>query len=66
MLRDENVNNALNENTILYLKTLLTDSKGLNLRNNVCHGISNSNILDSFLLADRVFHVIICLSIMNP
>lgn len=64
LLRDENIIEALKENMCLYLRILLTDPRGWNLRNNVCHGISSIETFNQ-IVADRVFHVLLCLSLIR-
>jgi len=62
LLREDRIVNVLSEDLSLYLRTLLTDPRGWNIRNNLCHGISN---FDSFNagVADRVFHALLNLSL---
>lgn len=60
LLRDEIIKQVLGEDIQIYLRVLFTDQRGWNLRNNVCHGMSD---LDSFSFqsAERILHVIIIL-----
>ncbi|QTA38513.1 DUF4209 domain-containing protein [Thermosipho ferrireducens] len=64
LLSDEKIIAVLSEDMCLYLKALFTDVRGWNIRNDVCHGISD---LQSFnqVVADRVFHVLICLALLR-
>ena len=64
ILRDPILVNVFSEDVALYFRILLTDQRGWNLRNNVCHGILPS---DSFLntIADRIIHVFLCLSLVK-
>ena len=39
LLRDDDLNRILGEDITLYLRVLFTDPRGLNLRNNLCHGL---------------------------
>lgn len=64
LLRDENIIEALKEDMCLYLRILLTDPRGWNLRNNVCHGISPIETFNQ-IVTDRVFHVLLCLSLIR-
>jgi hypothetical protein len=38
LLRDPSVDRLFGSDAVLYLRTLLTDRRGLNLRNEICHG----------------------------
>ena len=64
LLRDENICKFLTEDFCLYLRILLTDLRGWNLRNNICHGISHSHEFNCYT-ADRVFHVLLCLALIE-
>jgi len=64
ILRDENMIKVLGENMCLYFRILLTDSRGWNLRNNICHGISSLETFNQIAI-DRVFHVLLCLSLVK-
>lgn len=41
-----------------YLRTLLTEQRGLNLRNLLCHGLINPNFFDA-TKADRIIHALL-------
>lgn len=64
LLWDENIVKVLGEDLNLYLRVLFTDTRGWNLRNNVCHGISH---IETFSQsdADRVFHTLLCLALVR-
>jgi hypothetical protein len=64
LLRDKDVINVLTEDICLYLRTLLTDQRGLNLRNNICHGISQIEDFNQ-INADLVFHALLCLALVR-
>jgi hypothetical protein len=67
MLWDENIKNVfgiLGEDVTFYFRTLFTDPRGWNLRNNICHGISTPETLN-VVAADRVFHSLLCLSLVR-
>jgi len=64
LLRDEEIVAVLTEDLCLYLRTLFTDQRGWNLRNNICHGISFVADFNQHT-ADRVFHVLLCLSLIR-
>lgn len=61
LLRDEIVETCMNTDATFYFRTLLTDQRGWNIRNDVCHGISPSNTFN-YSTADRIVHVLLCLS----
>lgn len=60
LLREEGINLALTEDVCIYLRTVLTDPRGLNIRNNICHGISNPKEFNR-IIADRIFQVLLLL-----
>lgn len=60
MLRDERVCKAIGQDAALYLRILYTDSRGWNLRNDICHGISLPNEF-CIQVSDRVFHTLLLL-----
>ncbi|MGH7889633.1 MAG: DUF4209 domain-containing protein [Thermodesulfobacteriota bacterium] len=62
LLRDPRVDAVFEEDTALYLLVLLTDPRGWNLRNNVCHGTSP---IENFgaAVSDRVIHALLCLAL---
>lgn len=61
LLRDESVESCFGADTSFYFRMLLTDQRGWNMRNDVCHGISPSGAFN-YSTADRVLHVLLCLS----
>ena len=61
VLGDLNVKEILGDDAILYLQTFLNDPRGQNLRNRISHGLTEKRYL-SRPLADRVFHVVLALS----
>ncbi len=64
LLMDEKMKDALGEDLWLNLRVLLTDSRGINLRNNICHGIVKVKGLNQ-VVADRVVHALLCLSFIG-
>ncbi|MBI1814045.1 MAG: DUF4209 domain-containing protein [Deltaproteobacteria bacterium] len=67
MLRDGAVAEVLGQRVTWYFRVLLTDARGWNLRNSVCHGL----LLPASFgreVADRIFHAILVLSLVraNP
>lgn len=61
LLRCEQLHAVLGEKIALYLRVLLTDQRGWNVRNKVCHGISDDSEF-GVALADRVFHALLLLA----
>lgn len=61
LLRDESVETCFGSDTSFYFRMLLTDQRGWNIRNDVCHGISPAGAFN-YSTADRVMHVMLCLS----
>ena len=64
LLREEKIIEVLSEDICLYLRVLLTDPRGWNLRNNVCHGINKHENFNQ-ITADRVFHALLCLALVK-
>ncbi len=61
LLRDEKIKNCFGDDLPFYFRMLLTEQKGWNIRNDICHGISPTNTFNP-LIADRVLHMILCLA----
>ena len=61
LLRDERVQECFGIDLSFYFRILLTEQRGWNIRNNICHGISPSGAFNPSM-ADRVMHVILCLA----
>ena len=64
LLRDERVESCIGTDSTFYFRMLLTDQRGWNMRNEVCHGISPSGAFNNST-ADRIFHVILCLALIR-
>lgn len=64
LLRDQRVINIFGEDMTLYFRILLTDQRGWNLRNDVCHGISPAATFQ-VNISDRVFHTLLCLALVR-
>lgn len=64
LLRDEVVCKVFGEDVPLYFRVLFTDRRGINLRNNVCHGISPAETF-SVPMADRVVHALLIVSLVR-
>lgn len=61
ILRDENLMSIFSEKLMRYFRVVLTDRKGLNIRNNVAHGLIPQERL-TFLISDRLIHILLCLA----
>lgn len=64
LLRDAAIGTALTENVVTYLRVLLTDARGWNVRNTVCHGLAPVSML-TMPVADRVLHAALVLSLIR-
>ena len=64
LLRDPALEEYLKEDSATYLRMLLSDRRGWNVRNNVCHGLLHG---DSFgrMLSDRLVHVLFGLGLVR-
>lgn len=60
ILRDDILKQVLGEEIQLYLRVLFTDPRGWNLRNDVCHGMSEIESF-SFQSIERILHVLLIL-----
>ncbi|MDP8212947.1 MAG: DUF4209 domain-containing protein, partial [Candidatus Zapsychrus exili] len=61
LLRDPIIEKVFGEDVSLYFRVVLTDPRGLNIRNDVCHGLMP---LENFnaVIANRLLHILLCLS----
>jgi lysyl-tRNA synthetase class 1 len=64
VLQDGRVQECLGEDLTCYLQVLLVDPLGHNIRNHVCHGHLKPEDFTR-QLADRVFHVLLTLSLIR-
>ena len=60
LLRDSRVAAVMGEDTAFYFRVLLTDPRGWNLRNDLCHGILPTSTFNT-MMTDRLLHVLLCL-----
>jgi hypothetical protein len=65
ILRDPVAELALPKDVRVYLRTLLCDQRGLNVRNNVCHGLWGPKHLNWFI-ADRIIHAVLVIGLLRP
>lgn len=64
VLGDQRVRAALTEDLWRYLSVLYIDRKGLNLRNDLAHGLASTKTFGR-PIADRVFHSLLALSLVR-
>jgi hypothetical protein len=64
LLREPALEGVLSKDVLAYLRVLLTDERGWNIRNLVCHGLAPAN---TFIapVADRLLHAILLLSLVH-
>jgi hypothetical protein len=64
MLRDAATKTILGEDLSLYLRVLLTDRRGWNIRNRLCHAdLPSAEMGDA--LADRAVHALLCMALVR-
>ncbi len=61
LLRDELIEECFGSNSTFYFRVLLTDQRGWNVRNDVCHGITPIDAFN-YAVSDRLMHVLLCLA----
>jgi hypothetical protein len=64
LLRDPAIAAALGEDVTTYFRVLLTDARGWNIRNSVCHGLAPAGVL-TMPVADRVVHALLVLALLR-
>jgi hypothetical protein len=64
ILRDNIIETSLGDDFANYLRILLTDQRGWNLRNDVCHGIAPIALFNQ-KTADRILHALVCLGVIR-
>ncbi|HMH49192.1 MAG TPA: DUF4209 domain-containing protein [Candidatus Acidoferrum sp.] len=64
LLREEIVVKSLGENVVHYFRVLLTDQRGWNIRNDVCHGIAPV-VTFAAPVTDRLFHALLVLALLH-
>ena len=64
LLRDERIEKALTPNVALFLRVLLTDPRGWNLRHAVCHALTPADAFGE-VVATRVLQVLLLLGIIR-
>ncbi|MCD8210884.1 MAG: DUF4209 domain-containing protein, partial [Prevotella sp.] len=64
ILRDPIMVNSMGEDICFYFQQIFTNVRGLNLRNDVCHGILAHEKFN-FMTADLVFHALLTLGLVK-
>ena len=64
ILRDNVIESTFDENITLYFRILLTDQRGLNIRNNLCHATVDDSYFGAFV-SDLLLHVLVLLSLIR-
>lgn len=64
VLKDPIIESTFNKDIQIYFRVLFTESIGWNLRNDICHGLSEINTF-SYYTADRLIHVILILGLLR-
>lgn len=65
VLRDDIITHVLGDNTAFYLRVLLTDQRGWNIRNTVCHGLASAGYFTADM-SDRILHALLLLGHIRP
>lgn len=64
ILKDDVVVETFGENFSYYARILLTDQRGLNIRNNLCHGLVEPAFFNG-TIADRLLHLLCVLTLVK-
>lgn len=64
MLRSREVVDAFGEDIAFYFRVLLTDQRGWNVRNDVCHGLFSHEQMNKGV-TDRLLHVLLLLALLR-
>lgn len=64
LIREPQAESCLGTDVVAYLRTMLTDQRGWNLRNNVCHGTAADGHFSS-MVADRVMHALLIFGLIE-
>lgn len=64
LLRDDIIIKVFGDDIQMYLRVLFTDQRGWNLRNDVCHGMSDVNSF-SYQSMERIIHVLLILGTLR-
>lgn len=64
ILRQPIVENVFNSDIAYYFRIVLTDQRGMNVRNNLCHGLLKPSAFDQSI-SDRLFHIFMLLLLVK-
>lgn len=64
ILKDKVISDIFGEDFAFYARILLTDQRGLNIRNNLCHGLVEPAFFNS-VVADRLLHLFCVLTLVR-
>lgn len=64
ILKDDVVAETFGENFSYYVRILLTDQRGMNIRNNLCHGLVDPAFFNG-VVADRLLHLLCVLTLVK-
>lgn len=64
ILRDEVISSTFNENIAYYFRIVLTDQRGWNVRNALCHGLQSPYNYNQ-TVANRLFHIFMLLLLIK-
>lgn len=64
ILRDVIITNIFGQDASLYFRMLLTDPRGWNIRNSVCHGLYRDDMYTQ-VIADRLIHILLYLGLVS-
>ena len=64
ILKDSVITETFGENFSYYARILLTDQRGLNIRNNLCHGLVEPAFFNG-TIADRLLHLLCVLTLVK-
>ena len=61
MLRNNHLVKSLGDDIAFYLRVVLTDQRGWNLRNNICHGLSSADLYTKSVV-ERIIQIFLLLA----
>lgn len=64
ILKDNVITDTFGEDFSFYARIVLTDQRGLNIRNNLCHGLVDPAFFNS-VVADRLLHIFCVLTLVK-
>ncbi len=63
LLREETIQKVLGKDCAFYMQVILTDARGWNLRNDICHGLLQ-DVSEHHI--ERIIHILLCLALIRP